>query len=55
MGYCTQINKPDDLIDTLVVCNNVIRNVDIKMKNKAEFPDYDLHQFFKEIVDRTTD
>ena len=30
LGYCTQINKPDDLIDTLVVCNNVIRNIDIK-------------------------
>ena len=30
LGYCTQINKPDDLIDTLVVCNNVIRNYDIK-------------------------
>ena len=30
LGYCTQINKPDDLIDTLVVCNNVIRNNDIK-------------------------
>ena len=30
LGYCTQINKPDELIDTLVVCNNVIRNSDIK-------------------------
>lgn len=30
LGYCTSINKPDDLIDTLVVCNNFIRNFDIK-------------------------
>ena len=29
LGYCTQINKPDDLIDILVVCNNVIRIYDI--------------------------
>lgn len=30
LGYCTRIEKPDDLIDTLVVCNNNIRNSDIK-------------------------
>lgn len=30
LGYCVQIIKPDDLIDTLVVCNNVIRNSDLK-------------------------
>ena len=29
LGYCAQIKKPDDLIDTLVVCNHVIRITDI--------------------------
>lgn len=29
LGYCTQINKPDDLVDTLVVCNNSIRLQDL--------------------------
>jgi len=29
LGYCTTIQKPDELIDVLVVCNNYIRNNDI--------------------------
>lgn len=29
IGYCTTIDKPDKLIDVLVVCNNKIRNDDI--------------------------
>jgi len=29
IGYCASIEKPDYLIDTLVVCNNTIRNTDV--------------------------